>query len=113
MVAFTDTKLDEYVDSAFLLLMAISIRFPKTQVHDLAVFVKEELSIKCDASLENLGKFYICFHVALLFYMILSAPQPTLDQYYGGSLTYETEETEAVLSKHKNKTKEVYIKNFR
>ena len=64
MLAFSKTKLGECIDSVGFFVndyILYITRDSSTEVHVLAVFVKEWLSFACDTSMKNVGNFWLPF----------------------------------------------------
>ena len=69
ILAFCETNLDDSIDSGnFSVRVYLSLirKGSTTNMHGLAVYVKEELRFARDVSLENSAYSYICFRLALL-----------------------------------------------
>ena len=69
ILALCETTLDHSIDSAnFSVKSSIPLiqKDSTTHMHGLAVYVKEELPLARDVSLENSEDSYLCFRLALL-----------------------------------------------
>ena len=68
ILALCETNLDDSVDSGNFSVrgyLPLIRKDSSTNVHDLAVYVKEELPFARDLSLENSAGSYLCFLLAL------------------------------------------------
>ena len=77
ILALCETKLDDSIDSGNLIWKDSS-----TNMHGLAVYVKEGLPFAWDLSLQNSADSYLCFQLALLhsvsyFFFLYQSPSST------------------------------------
>ena len=85
-LALCETNLDDSMDSGNFSVrgyLPLIRKDPATDMHDLAVYVKEGLSFARDVSLENSADSYLCFRLVLLhsvfyFFFLYQSPSSSL-----------------------------------